>query len=122
MIFKLLILTLSLILPAAAFEVPANSSQCLVGISDGWDSSMVTLRLYQKSGTTWKPVSEAWKARLGKSGLVWGRGLHPVPAGAVTKKEGDNRSPAGVFAIGGAWGYEASISKHASIIPARVSV
>ena len=119
--FKLLILALSLILPAAAFELPANASQCLVGISDGWDSSMVTLRLYQKSGTTWKPVSEAWKARLGKSGLVWGRGLHPVPAGAVAKKEGDNRSPAGVFAIGGAWGYEASISKHASLPYHQVS-
>lgn len=113
--FRSLILTLLAIIPAAAFELPSNSSQCLVGTSDGWDSSNVTLCLYQKSGATWKPVSEPWKARLGKSGLVWGKGLHPVPAGVVTKKEGDNRSPAGVFAIGGAWGYDASIRKNSAL-------
>ncbi len=112
---KLLILALLAILPAAAFELPANSTQCLVGISDGWDHSTVTLCFYEKKGSAWKAVSEPWRARLGKSGLVWGRGLHPVPAGAVTKKESDNRSPAGVFAIGGAWGYDASISKHPSL-------
>ena len=113
--FSPLILALFAILPAAAFELPVSSSQCLVGTSDGWDSSTGTLRLYQKSGTAWKPVSDEWKARLGKSGLVWGRGLHPVPAGAVTKKEGDNRSPAGVFAIGGSWGYDASIRKNSAL-------
>ena len=112
---RTLILTLFAILPATAFELPANSTQCLVGTSEGWDNSTVTLRLYQKSAATWKPVSEVWKARLGKGGLVWGRGLHPVPAGAAIKKEGDNRSPAGVFAIGGAWGSDASIRKHASL-------
>ena len=111
MFLKSLLLSLA-ILPAAAFELPANSIQCLVGISDGWDSSNVTLTFYEKSGAAWKPVGESWKARLGKSGLVWGNGMNPVPKGAVTKKEGDNRSPAGVFSIGGAWGYDASIRKN----------
>ena len=76
---------------------------------------MVTLRLYERTGNTWKPVSEAWQGRLGKNGLIWGKGLHTVPAGALTKKEGDNRSPAGVFSIGGAWGYEPSIVKKAAL-------
>ncbi len=112
---KPVLLALFAIIPAAAFEVPANSTQCLVGISESWDDSTVTLILYEKTESAWKPVSKAWPARLGKSGLVWGKGLHPVPTGAVTKKEGDNRSPAGVFAIGGAWGYESGISKHAAL-------
>ena len=56
-----------------------------------------------------------WPGRLGKSGLVWGKGLHPTPNGSITKKEGDNRSPAGVFAIGGAWGYEPTIRKHPAL-------
>ena len=103
------------ILPAAAFVLPANSKQCLVGTAATWDSSMVTLRLYERTGNTWKPVSEAWQGRLGKNGLIWGKGLHTVPAGALTKKEGDNRSPAGVFSIGGAWGYEPSIVKKAAL-------
>jgi L,D-peptidoglycan transpeptidase YkuD (ErfK/YbiS/YcfS/YnhG family) len=113
--FKTLAFTLFLLLPAAAFELPATTRQCLVGTADDWDSSKVTLRLYEKSGATWKPVTTTWQGRLGKNGLVWGKGIHPVPAGSSTKKEGDNRSPAGVFAIGGAWGYDASIKKQAAL-------
>lgn len=101
-------------LSASAFELPSNSSQCLLGIAKDWDSSTVTLCYYEKSGTEWKAISAPWQARLGKSGLVWGAGLHPVPRGATIKKEGDWRSPAGVFSIGGAWGYDASIKKDAA--------
>ena len=43
-----IILALLAILPAAAFQLPANSTQCLVGTADGWDNSTVTLRLYHK--------------------------------------------------------------------------
>lgn len=114
MILKTLILTLLTIIPTAGFELPTSSHQCIVGIADGWDSSHVTLRLYEKSGTVWKPTNAAWQGRLGKNGLVWGKGIHPLPAAAQTKKEGDNRSPAGVFAIGGAWGYASSIQKLAT--------
>ena len=115
MIFKIFTLALVSILSAAAFELPANTRQCLVGTADGWDRSYVTLRLYEKSGTTWKPATAPWQGRLGRNGLVWGKGIHPVPDGVSTKKEGDNRSPAGVFAIGGAWGYDVSIKKHAAL-------
>jgi len=110
--FKSIALALLAGLPASAFELPANSSQCLLGIAEGWDSSNVTLCFYEKSGGQWKPAAPPWKARLGKSGLVWGLGMHPVPRGATLKKEGDNRSPAGVFAIGGAWGNDSSIKKN----------
>ena len=96
---------------ASAFELPANSQQCLVGIADNWDSSYVTLTLYEKKGGGWKQSGSSWKGRLGKNGLVWGKGLHPVPSGARTKKEGDRRAPAGVFDLGGAWGYASSIKK-----------
>jgi L,D-peptidoglycan transpeptidase YkuD (ErfK/YbiS/YcfS/YnhG family) len=108
-------IVLATLLPAAGFELPGNSSQCLVGTSDGWDSSYVTLTFHEKSGSKWKAVGSSWKARLGKSGLIWGKGLHPVPAGGRTKAEGDGRSPAGVFAIGGAWGYDATIHKNPSL-------
>lgn len=107
-----LLILLATFVSTAAFELPGNSSQCLVGVADGWNDSHVTLTYYEKSGKQWKAVGAAWKGRLGKSGLVWGRGLSPVPSGATTKKEGDKRSPAGVFALGGAWGYDAAIRKH----------
>lgn len=95
----------------AAFELPQGSQQCLVGIARGWDASEVTLRLFERSGTGWKPVGGEWKGRLGKKGLVWGLGLNPLPEGAMIKQEGDWRTPAGVFKIGGAWGYAPEIAR-----------
>jgi len=97
---------------ACAFELPSDSTQCLVGTAANWDSSEATLRLFDKSGGRWQQVGGSWKARLGKSGLVWGLGLHPIPEGARIKQEGDWRTPAGVFRIGGAWGYAADITRH----------
>lgn len=116
-----LFILLAALLPARAFELPASSTQCIVGIADSWDSTHATLTLYQKSGGTWKPVGSPWKSRLGKSGLIWGHGLHPVPSGAPTKKEGDWRSPAGVFSIGGVWGYDTSIRKHPDLFYRKVT-
>jgi L,D-peptidoglycan transpeptidase YkuD (ErfK/YbiS/YcfS/YnhG family) len=119
--FRILAISLLALLPAAAFQLPPASSQVLVGISEGWNDSTVTLRLYEKNAGKWQPASDPWKARLGKNGMIWGKGIHPVPAGAATKKEGDMRSPAGVFAIGGAWGYDASIRKHPKLPYRRVT-
>jgi L,D-peptidoglycan transpeptidase YkuD (ErfK/YbiS/YcfS/YnhG family) len=104
-----------------AFEIPQNSSQVLVGIAEGWDSSYVTLTLYDKTPLGWKPSRASWKGRLGKNGLVWGKGLSPVPPGARVKTEGDMRSPAGVFDIGGAWGYAPTIQKAPSLSYVQVT-
>jgi L,D-peptidoglycan transpeptidase YkuD (ErfK/YbiS/YcfS/YnhG family) len=41
---------------------------------------------------------------IGRSGAAWGVGLHP-PQPGPRKQEGDGRSPAGVFALGVAFGY-----------------
>lgn len=95
-----------------SFELPSASTQCLVGIAKDWNSSYVTLQLYQKTGKQWLKSGAAWNGRLGKSGLVWGLGLHPNPAKVTIKTEGDGRTPAGVFRIGGAWGADANIKKH----------
>ena len=110
--FTHLALALAASISAAAFELPADTTQCLVGIADTWDSSSASLRLYRKTNGRWVPDGEAWKGRLGKNGLVWGRGIHSSPPGATLKQERDQRSPAGVFTIGGAWGYEPTIRKN----------
>ena len=112
---------LALLSPLRAFELPAASGQCIVGIADGWNSSTATLRFYQKSGGQWKQEGDAWQARLGKSGLIWGSGIHPAQTGVSHKKEGDMRSPAGVFTIGGVWGYDTQIRKHPKLFYRKVT-
>jgi L,D-peptidoglycan transpeptidase YkuD (ErfK/YbiS/YcfS/YnhG family) len=110
--FRIVLLLAALVIRTAAFQLPETTQQCVVGIADGWNSSHVTLSLYEKNGGQWQQVGSSWKARLGRDGLVWGRGIHPVPQGARLKTEGDMRAPAGVFPIGGAWGYHRTIQKH----------
>ncbi len=106
---------------ASAFELPAASSQCIVATAEGWNSSHTTLAYFEKSGGKWSQIGPSWKGRLGKNGMVWGRGLHPVPSGAPLKKEGDGRSPAGVFDLGGAWGYDRTIRKHPKLFYRQVT-
>ncbi|MEM9280706.1 MAG: L,D-transpeptidase family protein [Verrucomicrobiota bacterium] len=96
-----------------AFEISPQTTQVLVGVAEGWNSSYVTLTLYERGGLFgkkegWKVAAGPWKGRLGYNGLVWGHGVHPKMSG-TTKREGDGRSPAGVFLLGGAWGYEANV-------------
>jgi len=98
-----------------AQKIPDDCRQVLVGIANGWDDSHATLTLYQRNnGGKWKVDGPSWSARLGRSGLAWGRGLHAVPEkpGAAMKREGDGRAPAGIFDIGGVWGYEESVNRH----------
>ncbi|MGJ8724192.1 MAG: L,D-transpeptidase family protein [Roseibacillus sp.] len=113
---KTLLLILLSALPTLAFELPKDSTQAIVGIASGWDSSHVTLHRYEKDAQgAWHLVSQPWKGRLGSSGIAWGRGLHPVPTGAKMKKEGDRRAPAGVYTLGGAWAYNAAIPHHPNL-------
>ncbi|HEY1123170.1 MAG TPA: L,D-transpeptidase family protein [Haloferula sp.] len=109
------------VLPLSAFELPAKSSQCVVGTAKDWNTSNVTLNTYEKRGGKWVKVSGPWTGRLGKNGLVWGLGISPVPAGAKVKSEGDMRAPAGVFRIGGAWGVPPSIQKNPKLYYRQVT-
>lgn len=106
---------------AAGFELPRESRQCVVGIAPDWDSSKLTLTAYEKKDGRWQKALGPWSGRLGREGLAWGAGLHPVPEGAPTKREGDWKAPAGVFTIGGAWGYDAEIRRHPQLPYRRIT-
>ncbi len=118
---RVLSLILATVLVARGFELPAASSQCVVGVAKDWNSSTVTLSTYEKRGGKWVQAAGPWQGRLGKNGLVWGLGIHPLPTGAKVKSEGDGRAPAGVFHLGGAWGYDASIRKHPRLFYRQVT-
>lgn len=118
---RALLSLVALALTATAFELPSSSTQCVVGIAKDWDSSHVTLTAYEKRGNQWIKAHGPWPGRLGKNGLIWGLGIHPNPPAANFKKEGDGRAPAGVFHIGGAWGYDAAIKKHPKLFYRQIT-
>ncbi|MCM0755066.1 hypothetical protein M7784_07370 [Desulfovibrio aminophilus] len=81
------------------------SDQCVLVLADDWDSTGGVLRLFERSWTgSWKAVGPEAPVFLGRKGLGWGRGLHPEQPGELRKAEGDGRAPAGVFALGPAFG------------------
>lgn len=91
----------------AALARGRHTEQLLTVVSSAWQSVPATLRRYELSDG-WRPVGTAIPVVLGENGLAWGRGLHAEPeAGDPIKHEGDGRSPAGVFALGTAFGYAA---------------
>lgn len=89
------------------FHLPSTAQQVVVGIAEDWDASVVVLRRYERRRPGWQPIGDPWAARIGPAGLAWGRGLHPVPAKAQhSKREGDERAPAGVFELTETFGYD----------------
>ncbi|KJV29102.1 ErfK/YbiS/YcfS/YnhG family protein [Luteibacter yeojuensis] len=102
---------MTLTLPAAAVEAPVPwsvSRQMVVVTTDGWDATQGTLRTYVREGASWTAVGDASPVVIGKTGSAWGVGLSPPQPDGPQKKEGDGRSPAGVFRIGKAFGYAAT--------------
>lgn len=93
--------------------LPSSCRQVIVAIPADWNSSRTTLHVLEKTDKGWTPIMEPIPARLGKSGLVWGLGVNPVPHGLTLKKEGDWRTPAGIFALDRTiYAYDAELPKH----------
>jgi hypothetical protein len=91
-----------------------HARQLVLVTTADWNSDHGTLRSYSRTeGGNWVPAVVATPVVFGRAGAAGGIGLHDVPqdsaqAGGPMKQEGDGRSPAGVFAIGEAFGYAAS--------------
>jgi L,D-peptidoglycan transpeptidase YkuD (ErfK/YbiS/YcfS/YnhG family) len=96
---------------SSAFETPAAwsvSRQMIVVTTDGWNADHGTLRAWVRDGAQWKPEGATTDVTIGRHGSAWGIGLHPPQHDGPEKKEGDGRSPAGVFRVGEAFGYAES--------------
>lgn len=101
-------------LNAKSFKLPQKHQQAIVATPENWSSSHATLQIYEKVKGKWLKKGNSWKTRIGRNGSAWGLGISPNQQGNQ-KREGDGRSPAGVFLIGGAYGYANSIKKHPSL-------
>ena len=96
------------------------SRQLLVGVADQWSSSNAILQRYARKASgkglgPWIAVGGPFPARLGPNGLAWGIGMHATPIGGATKREGDDRSPAGIFALSTVFGYSPAWAKKSKL-------
>ena len=79
--------------------LPAASCQLLLCLAADRDAPPGRLQRFERMpGRRWVAAGTSVPVTLGRAGLAWGRGLHPAMPG-LQKREGDGRSPAGIFAI-----------------------
>jgi L,D-peptidoglycan transpeptidase YkuD (ErfK/YbiS/YcfS/YnhG family) len=98
--------------PLRPYAAPArgwsDAEQLVVVTTPGWDAIDGQLRRFERTPAGWREVGAGTPIVIGRSGSGWGLGLHPTQATGPQKREGDGRAPAGVFAIGPAFGYAPS--------------
>lgn len=83
------LLTFFMVLSSLLF----GSQQLVVVLSSDMNATSAVMTRYEKEKDTYKAVSVPVEVVLGRSGLGWDHDRQPL------KREGDGRSPAGVFDI-----------------------
>lgn len=100
-----------------------GAGQLILVIAPDWDTPQATLYRFGRDARGWQPAASGIAVNLGRNGSAWGLGLHPpqAPASAPVKREGDGRSPAGIFRIGTAFGYAEQAETGLSYAPMSAS-
>ncbi|WP_058187097.1 L,D-transpeptidase family protein [Terracidiphilus gabretensis] len=106
-------LALSAQATAAQSEVFTHSTQMIVVTTSSWNAVDGRLQRFERNtpNEKWKLTGKPISIVVGRSGMGWGIGLLATDAPGIRtasepeKKEGDGKSPAGVFALGTAFGY-----------------
>lgn len=88
----------SFFLIISSFSVAWGFEQLAVVIAPEMNSTIGSLQRYEKH-SQWIKVGDSITVTLGRSGLGFAQGNLPL------KKEGDGRSPAGLFSIDASFGY-----------------
>jgi D-alanyl-D-alanine dipeptidase len=91
----------------------AGSTQLIVVATSNWGAVTGQLQRFERMNHRWRPFGEPIPIVVGRNGMGWGIGLVAADdpnvhlASDPVKKEGDGRSPAGIFDLGTAFGYSA---------------
>ena len=88
-----------------------QSTQLITVKAKDWHGPIAQMQWLERTNTNseWEPINETFEVVIGKNGVAWGQSLMPIPSGATTfKKEGDMKSPAGLFGFCFAFGYPQS--------------
>ncbi len=101
------------------------NEQLIVVLSQDFDTNKAQLQRYEKEDKTYTKSGNPIEVNLGKKGLGWGESPLFIPKNKnePIKKEGDLKSPAGIFELTYSFGYKSTNStqmpylhsKHSSI-------
>lgn len=94
-------------------EALARSTQIILVTTSDWNAVEGRLQRYQRATADekWRAVGDPISIVVGRNGLAWGIGVVPTDDAQVrsasdpVKREGDGSAPAGIFALGTAFGY-----------------
>lgn len=78
-----------------------STKQVIIVTSPAWNSTQGTLHFYELDAQgKWKATAKDVSVTLGRTGMAWGAGLQPASFTTGTlKREGDGKSPAGIFKL-----------------------
>jgi len=93
--------------PAPPPPLPAACTQMLLVTTKDWYAVPGVMRRFTRTNaaSAWTQVDAAVPVVVGRKGLGWGRGvITPTNFPGPVKKEGDGKSPAGIFRLSSAFG------------------
>src|SRR4051812_814490 len=110
-------------IPEPYRDILAHAQQAMLVTTPGWNNVDGTLQRFEKQEGKWQPVGDIVPIVVGKSGLGWdGITEPPSTTAQPVKKEGDGRSPAGIFKITELFGFEPAIDARLPYRPLTESV
>jgi zinc D-Ala-D-Ala dipeptidase len=110
-------------IPEPYRDLLANAEQVIIVNTPGWNSVDGTLSRFEKKDGKWQPVGKKLPIVVGKNGLGWDGITEPLAAAAQPiKKEGDGRSPAGMFKVTELFGFEPSLDAKLPYRPLTESI
>ncbi len=106
--FAFLAIIAIIFIKSSAASETGETRQLVVVLTDGWDDLKARLYRFERAGGEWSKIGTHHVAVVGKKGMAWGIGLYRKNGEGPVKKEGDGKTPAGVFRLVKAMGYEAA--------------
>jgi D-alanyl-D-alanine dipeptidase len=107
----------------AASDCPAEiakADRLVLVLAEKMDARAASVSFHERGkGKAWRQTGKAKPAMLGKSGLGWAWTHEALAAkGEPVKKEGDGRTPAGFFSVGGPFGSDAGTVPNYTVLKA----
>src|SRR5688500_5977558 len=76
-----------------------GSEQLVVVTTPGWTATTGSMQRFERAGSAseWRAVDQPVPVVVGRTGIAWGVGFDGVSSEGPHKREGDGKSPAGMF-------------------------